>query len=129
MKNIYPHEYEAEVHGRKKTLVQPLKQFQAQYYQLYEKGMSHTMVGLQGLYLGSAFRFPNISAGMGLKSFCPWCLKLGGNMEMITTHLHDNYQMAIVSDICHEFANMTTQNVLYHWLRCKVKHNKRVHSA
>ena len=35
VKNIYPHEHKAEVHGRRKILVQSLKQFHAHYYQLY----------------------------------------------------------------------------------------------
>ena len=47
---IYPCEPKAEVHRRKKTLVQSLAQFHAHFYWLYEKGMTHAMVSLQGLY-------------------------------------------------------------------------------
>ena len=58
-KNIYLLEHEAKVQGRKKTLVQSLKQFHAHFYWLYKKSMTHAMVCLQGLYLGN------------VKSFCP----------------------------------------------------------
>ena len=44
---------EANIDGQKKALVQSLKQFHTHYYQWYEKDMIHTMVGLQGLYLGN----------------------------------------------------------------------------
>ena len=100
-KNTYPQEYEAEVHRKKKTLVHLLKQFHACYYWLHEKSMTHSMVGLQGLHLGKAFIWPNISAGIGVKSFCPWYLKLGRNTETITIHLREvHYRMVIVCDIC-----------------------------
>ena len=85
MKNIYPQEHEAKVQGRKKTLVQSLKQFHTHFYQLYEKGMTCAMVGLQGLHSGDALRCLNISVGsLGSKSFCPWCpqcYKLDRNTE------------------------------------------------
>ena len=58
-------EHEAEVNGRKKTLVQSLKQFHAHYYWQYKKSMTHTMVSLQGHHLGDAFRHPSISSGIG----------------------------------------------------------------
>ena len=71
------------------------------------------MVGLQGLHMSEALKCPSISAGMGLKSFCPWCFKLGGNMETITIHLCEvHYQMAIVCDICQAFASMTAKKHL-----------------
>ena len=99
--NIYPQEHKADVDGKKKVLVQLLKQFQTHYYQLYEKGMTHAMMGLQGLHLSDAPKYPHISAGMGLKSFSPWCLKLGANTETITIHLFKvHYGMAVVCDIC-----------------------------
>ena len=79
-RNIYPQEHEADINQWKKGLVQSLKEFHACYYQLYEKGMTHAMVGLQSLHLGNTLKHPSISAGVGLKLFCPWCLKLGGNM-------------------------------------------------
>ena len=65
--NIYPWEHEAKVQGRKKTLVQLLKQFHACFYWLYKKGINCAMVSLQGLHLGDALRCPNISASLGLK--------------------------------------------------------------
>ena len=49
---------------------------------------------------------------VGLKLFCPWCLKLGGNTEMITIHLCEVHcWMAIACDICQAFASMTAQNI------------------
>ena len=83
------------------------------------------MVGLQGLHLGKAFRCHNISACMGLKSFCPWCLKLGGNKETITIHLREvYYRMTIVCNICQAFAGMNAQNILDHQVKCKIKCDK-----
>ena len=87
-KNIYPQEHNVKVHD-KKTLVQSMKQFHACCYWLYEKSMACAMVGLQGLHSDEAFRHPNISGSVGLKSFCPWCLKLGRNTETITIHLRE----------------------------------------
>ena len=94
---IHPCELEAEVYGRKKTLVQLLNQFHAHFYQLYKKGKTPAMVILQGLHLGNTFRCPNVSASMGLKSFCPWCLKLGGDTKAIAIHSQEvHYRMAIM---------------------------------
>ena len=75
---VYTHELEAEAHGQMKALVLSLKQYYTHYYQLYEKGTTRAMVGLQGLHSGDAFRCSNISSSVGLKSFFPWCFKLGG---------------------------------------------------
>ena len=106
---IHPPELEAGVQGRKKTLVQSLKQFHAHFYQLYKMGTTHAMVSLQGLHLGNAFRHPNVSASMGLKSFCPWSLKLGGNTITIAIHLWDvHYRMTILCDICWVLTSMST---------------------
>ena len=81
------------------------------------------MVVLQGLHSGDVIKCPSISGGVGLKSFHSWCLKLGGNMEMI--HLHEvQYQMAIACDICWAFASMTVQNILDHRSECKEKCDK-----
>ena len=83
------------------------------------------MVGLQALYLGNALKHPSISGGIGLKLFCPWFLKLGGNMETTAIHLHEvHYWMAITCDICFAFASMTMQNIQDHWSEGKEKHNK-----
>ena len=67
--------------------------------------MTHVMVILQGFHSGDALRYPNISACVGLKSFCPWCLKMDSNMETIAIHLHKvHYQMGYcvphLSEIC-----------------------------
>ena len=80
-RNIYPLEYKTNVNGRMKALVQSLKQFHTCYYQLYEKGLTHAMVGMQGLNLCNAPKCPSISVGVGLKSFFPWCLRLGGTQR------------------------------------------------
>ena len=81
------------------------------------------MVGLQGLHSGDAFRCSNVSSSVGLKSICLWCFKLGGNIEMIATHLWEvHYRLAIVCDLCKSFASMSTQSVLEHHSGCKVKH-------
>ena len=86
MRNIYPQEHETNVSWRKKALVWSLKQFHASNYWLYEKGMKHTMVGLQVLHSGNVLKCPSISAGVWLKSFCSWYLKLGETWrELLST--------------------------------------------
>ena len=45
--------------------------------------MTHTMISLQGLHLGNAFRCPNVSASMELKPFCQGCLKLGRDTKQL----------------------------------------------
>ena len=83
------------------------------------------MVGLQELHLSDAYRCSNVSSSVGLKSFCPWCFKLGGNTETIATHLREvHYQLAINCDLCKSFANMSVQSVLEHHSGCKAKHAK-----
>ena len=49
--------------------------------------MTCAMVDLQGLYLGEAFVHPKVSVSVGLKPFCPLCLKLDRNTETIVIHL------------------------------------------
>ena len=129
-KNIYPQEHEAEVHGRKKTWVQSLKQFHTCYYQLYEKSTIHAMISLQGPHSDEAFRYPNISTSMGLKLFCPWCLKLGRNTERISIYLREVHcWMVIVCNIWQVFASMTTQNILDHWEKGKLSATKSAGSV
>ena len=41
------------------------------------------MVGLQGLHKNDALRCSNVSTSVQLKSFCPWCLKLGGTLKWL----------------------------------------------
>ena len=122
---IHPSELKSEVQGRKKILVQSLKQFYACFYWLYETDMTLAMVSLQGLHLGDSFRCPNVSAGVGLKPFCPWCLKLGGNSKTIAIHLLEvYYRMAIVCNVCWAFVSMFTESILDHHSGYKVKPDK-----
>ena len=64
---IHPCESKAGVQGRKKTLVQSLKEFHAHFYWLYKKAM----VSLQGLHLGNAFRLPNCFCQHGVEVILP----------------------------------------------------------
>ena len=117
---------EAETDGRAKKLVQSLKQYHAQFYYFYEKGSTRAMIGLQGLHSNDMFWCSTVAASMGLKSFCPWCFKLGGNTETITTHLREvHYRLAIACDVCWSFASMSVQVVLEHWLGCRMKLHKK----
>ena len=117
---IHTRESEAETHGRVKTLVLLLKQYHAHYYQFYEKGTPGAIVGLQGLHMGNVFQCSNMSVSIGLKSFCPWCFKLGGNIEAIATHLREvHYLLDIACNICKPFASMSVQIVLEHHSGCK----------
>ena len=52
---IYTRESDTETNVKAKTLVLLLKQYHAQYYQLYEKGATRPVVGLQGLHTSDAF--------------------------------------------------------------------------
>ena len=78
---IYTRDSEAKTHGRMKTLVLLLKQYHTHYYQFCEKGTTHVMVDLQGLHMNNAFWSSNVSASVGLKSFFPWCFKLGATWK------------------------------------------------
>ena len=63
------------------------------------RGLTKAMVGLQGLHSSDAFQHLNMLTSVGLKSFCPWCLKFGGNTKTIATHLREvHYRLAIVCD-------------------------------
>ena len=113
--NIYTWESEAETHGKAKALVLSLKQYHTHQYCIHEKGATRAMVGLQGLHTSDAFWHLNVSAGVELKSFCPWCFKLGGNTETIAIHLREVwYHLAIVCAICQSFASMSAEVVLEH---------------
>ena len=121
---IYTRESEAEAQGPAKALLLSLKQFHAYYYsyRLYEKGTSRAMVGLQGLHSSDSWWHLNMSASMGLKSFCPWCFKFRGNTKTITTHLREvHYRLAIACDVCQSFACMSVQMVLEHQSKCRTK--------
>ena len=92
--------------------------------QVYKKGTTCAMVGL---HLGDTFRHSNVSISMGLKSFCPWCLKLGRNTKTIAIHLWVvHYRTAIVWDVCWVFTSMSAQSILDHHSGCKAKHNKNM---
>ena len=94
---FHSRESEAETHGKAKTLVLLLKQYHSHYYWFYEKGTTRAMVGLQGLHTCDTFWCTNVSSSVGLKSFCPWCFRLGGNTGMIATHLREiHYWLATV---------------------------------
>ena len=68
---------------------------------------------------------PSVSNSKGLKSFCPWCLKLGGNAETSAIHLWEvHYRMTIMYNICWPFASMSAQSILDHFSGCKVKCDK-----
>ena len=98
---IHTRELEAETIGRLRTVVLSLKQYHTQYYCFYEKGKMKAMIGLQRLHTSDAFQYSNMSSSVGLKLFCPWCFKLGGNMETIATHLREvHYRLDIACDIC-----------------------------
>ena len=124
---IYARDLEAKTHGKAKTLVLSLKQYHTHYYQFYEKGMTRVMVGLQGLHKSDAFQWSNVSASVGLKLFCPWCFKLGGNTETVATHMREvHYWLTIACNICKAFASMLAQIILEHCSGCKVKWYKKV---
>ena len=66
-----------------------------------------------------------ISYSVGLKSFCPWCLKLGRNTEMKATNLSEvYYRMMITCDLCKAFSSMYTQGILDHHSGCNAKYTK-----
>ena len=112
---IYTTDLVAKIHGRMKTLVLLLRQCHAHYYWFYEKGTTRAMVGLQGLHTSNAFQCSNMSASVGLRSFCPWCFKLGGNTETIATHLREvHYWLAITCDVYKAFASISVQIILKH---------------
>ena len=88
-----------ETHGQAKALVLSLKQNHTHYYRFYKRGTTRAMVGLQGLYMSDAFQCSNVSTGVGLKLFCPWCFMLGRNTETIAIHLREvHYHLAIMCD-------------------------------
>ena len=88
--------------------------------------MTMAMVGLQGIHSGDAFRCSNVSSSLGLKSFCPWCFKLGGSTEVIATHLREvHYRLAITCNLCKLFTSMSAQSVLDHHSGCKAKHDMK----
>ena len=63
---------------------------------------------------------------MGLKSFCPWCFKLGGNTETIAIQLREvHFSLAIACDICQLFTSMSVQVVLEHQSGCGTKLQKK----
>ena len=87
-------------------------------------------MGLQGLHTSDAFRCSNVSSSIGLKSFCPWCFKFGGNTETIATHLQEvHYRLAIVCDVCKAFASMSMQVMLEHCAGCQIRMYKKMSKA
>ena len=52
-------------------------------------------------------------------------LQVGGNTEMIATHLREvHYQLAIICDLCKSFTSMSAQSFLEHHSGCKAKCTK-----
>ena len=82
-------------------------------------GTNSAMVHLQGLHMSDAFWHLNVSARIGLKSFFPWCFKLGGNTETIVIYLREVHCcLAIVCDLCQSFPSMSAHVVLEHHSGC-----------
>ena len=75
--------------AEQKKVVQLLKQYHAWSYHFYEKVLTRAMIGLHGLHSNDVFWCFNVAASMGLKLFCPWCFKLGGNTKTITNPLEE----------------------------------------
>ena len=124
---IHNKKSEAEAHSQARALVLSLKQYHAHFYRFYEKGTSRAMVGLQGLHKSDAFWHSNVSVRVGLKSFCPWYFKLGGNTETIAVQLREvHYHLAIVCDLSQSFASMSAQAILQHGSGCKVHPHKNI---
>ena len=121
----YTWESEAKAHGQMRTLVLSLEQYHAHYYQIYEKGMTKAMVGLQGLHCDDAFRHPNISSNMKLKSFCPWCFKLEGTLKQLppTSGRCTTKQQLLVTSAGH--LPVWAQSILDHCSGCKVRCTKQ----
>ena len=87
--------------------------------------MTQAIVSLQGLQKGNAFRCSNVSASVGLKSFCLWCLEMGGAPKQLPSILGEvHYRMMIECYIYWSFAGMNTSNVLHHHSGCKAKCDK-----
>ena len=124
---IYTRKSEVETYGKAEALVFSLKQYQTHYYGFYEKGTARAMVGLQGLHTNDNFWHLNVSARVELKSFCPWCLKLGRNTENIAIHLREVHCcLAIACHLCQSFASMSAQVALEHCSGCKAQsHTKK----
>ena len=122
---IYTRDSQAKAHGWVKSLVLMLKQCHTHYYHFYKNRMTRAMVGLQRLHSSDTFRCSNVSSGVGLKFFCPWCFKSRGYMKMITTHLREvHYQLAISCDLCKSFTSRSPKNILDHCSGCKAKCTK-----
>ena len=120
-----PETQKAKAHGWMNTLVLSLKWYHVHCYLFYEKRTTRAMVGPQGLHSSDTFGCCNLSSSVGLKSFCPCWFKLGGNTEMIATHLREvHYLLAITCDLCKWFTSMFVQSILEHHSGCKAKHAK-----
>ena len=106
---IYTRDMKAKAHGQAKTLVLSLKQYHAYYYHFHEKGMTRAMVVLQGLHSSDTFRCSNVSFSVGLKSFCPWYFKLGGNTK--GSALPVGHHLSHLPACLHRACWSTTQDV------------------
>ena len=105
---------------------QLLKQYHARFYCFYKKGSTRDMIGLHGLHSNVRFWCSNMAASIGLKSFCSWCFKLGGNMETIATHLREvHYRLAIACNVCQLLGSISAQVVLEHQSGCRMKSHRK----
>ena len=125
---IHSCELEAGVQGRKKTLLQSLRQCHACYYRLVWEGHYLCHSWLVRIAFGQCFQVPlTFPPSVGLKSFCPWCLKLGRNTKTIAISTSGRYTIGWQSCatyaqwICH---GMSAQSVFDHHSGCKAKNNK-----
>ena len=127
---IHTRESEAKTHERVRNMELLLKQYHTHHYWFYEKGMTRVIVGLQRLHFSDVFWCSNVTASVGLKSFCPWWFKFGGNTETIATNLREVHcWKAIACDLCKAFASMLAQIILEHCLGCKVTLHKKKSKA
>ena len=68
----------------------------------------------------------NVAVGIGKKSFCPWCFKLGRNTVTIAIHLREvHFILAIACDVCQSLASMSAQVVLEYQSGCRMKSHKK----
>ena len=128
---IHTRDSEPKALGQAMTLVLLQRQYHTHYYHLHEKGMTRTMVDLQGLHSSDAFRLSNISSSVGLKSFFPLVLQAGGQHwnnsypsegSALLTTLQDHWPL-LANSVSH-LPSMSEQSILEHHLGCKTKHEK-----
>ena len=78
---VYTWESEAKIHGPDENSHAISKTIPCTLLLIIWKGYDPGHGWLLGLHISDAFRHSNISTSVGLKSFCPWCSKLGGTLK------------------------------------------------